>query len=93
MFVSWMTSVIEKCNRVSTKGTAEMLVKHRLAVIGDTIAEYGLNAIVRFVHSVENKADDMTRVPKKWFEYHETGEGAASVVAAIATGQSPSDDT
>ena len=33
----------------------------------------------------------MTRVPKRWLGYHETGEEAVSVVAAIATGESPED--
>ena len=39
-------------NCVRTKGTAEMLVKHRLGVIGDIITEYGLNVTVCFVPSV-----------------------------------------
>ena len=65
MVLSWMTSVIEKRNCVRTKGAAEMLVKHRLGVIGDIITEYGLNVTVHFVPSVENKADHMTRVPKR----------------------------
>ena len=89
--VSWMTSVIEKRNRVRTKGAAEMLVKRRLGVIADIITEYGLNVTVRFVPSVENKADHMTRVPKRWLGYRETGEEAVSVVAAIATGEGPED--
>ena len=89
--VSWMTSVIAKCNRVRTKGAAEMLVKRRLGVIGDIITEYGLNVTVRFVPSVENTADHMTRVPKRWLGYHETSEEAVSVVAAIATGEGPED--
>ena len=89
--VSWMTSVIDKRNRVRSKGVAEMLVKHRLGVTGDIITEYGLNVTVHFVPSVENRADHMTRVPKKWLEYQETGEEAASVVAAIVTGESLED--
>ena len=89
--VSWMTSVIDKRNRVRTKGAAEMLVKRRLGVISDIITEYGLNVTVRFVPSVENKADHMTRVPKRWLEHRETSEVAANVVAAIATGKSPED--
>ena len=84
-----MTSVIKKRNRVHTKGVAEMLVKHRLGVIGDIITEYGLNVTVHFVPSVENKADHMTRVPKKGLQYHETGEEVESVVAAIATVETP----
>ena len=91
--VSWMTSVIdiEKSNRVRMKGAAEMLVKRCLGVIGDIITDYGLNVTVRFVPSVENKADHMTRVPKRWFGYRETSEEAVSVVAAIATGEGPED--
>ena len=89
--VSWMTSVIKKRNRVPTKGAVEMLVKRRLRVIGDIITEYGLNVTVRFVPSVENKADHMTRVSKRWLGYRETGEEAVSVVAAIATGEGPGD--
>ena len=46
---------------------------------------------VHFIPLVKNKADHLTRVPKKWLEYRETGEGAASVVAAIATGESLED--
>ena len=91
--VNWMTSVIDKCNHVHTKGVAEMLIKRHLGVIGDLITEYGLNVTVHFVPSVENRADHMTRVPKKWLEYRETGEVAASVVAAIPTGESPKDAT
>ena len=73
------------------KSVAEMFVKHRLGVIGDIITEYGLNVKVHFVHSVEKKADRMTRVPKKWLEHRGTGDRAANVVAAIATGESHED--
>lgn len=89
--VSWMNSVIDKRNRVRTKCVAEMLVKRRLGVIGDVITEYELDVTVRVVPSVENKADHMTRVPKKWFGYRGAGEEAADVVAAIVTGESPED--
>ena len=67
--VNWMTSVIDKRNRVCTKGVAETLVKRRLGMISDIITEYGFNVTVRFVPSVENKAEHMTKVPKKWLQY------------------------
>ena len=35
--VNWMTSVIDKRNRVCTKDVAEMLVKRRLGMISDII--------------------------------------------------------
>ena len=60
-------------------------------MIGDTIAEYGLAVSVRFVSTIENKADRMTRVPKKWLEYREISSGAVEVSAAIATGHNLKD--
>ena len=50
----------------SERSVAEMLVKHRLGVIRDTIPEYGLAVSVHFVPSVENKADQMIRVSRHW---------------------------
>ena len=81
-----MTNFIDKRSRVRTKGAAEMLAKRRLGVISNTIAEYGLAVSVRFVSTIENMADRMTRVPKKWLEYRENSSGAVEVSAAIATG-------
>ena len=84
--VNWVTNVIDKRSRVRTKSAAEMLVKRRLWMIGDTIAEYGLAVSVQFASTIENKADRMTRVPKKWLEYRETSSGAVEVSAAIDMG-------
>ncbi|XP_067931421.1 uncharacterized protein [Watersipora subatra] len=72
-------------------GVVEMLVKRRLGVIRDTIAEYELAVSVHFVLSVENKADRMTRVQKRWLEYREAACEAAEVSAAIVSGESPED--
>ena len=40
--VNWMGNTIDARNRVKTIDAAEMLVKRRLGVIRDTIAEFGL---------------------------------------------------
>ena len=47
--VSWVTSVIDKRNRVRTKGITEMLVKCHLGVISDIITEYCLDVTVGFI--------------------------------------------
>ena len=44
---------------------AEKLVKRRLGIIRDTIAEFGLEVTLRFVPSVENKDHGLTWVIKK----------------------------
>ncbi|XP_067951402.1 uncharacterized protein [Watersipora subatra] len=80
--VNWMSNTIDGCNRVRTKGAAEMLVKRRLGVIRDTITEYGLSVTMRLVPTVENKADRMTRVPKKWLGHRGMSGGEAESMAA-----------
>ncbi|XP_067939132.1 uncharacterized protein [Watersipora subatra] len=85
--VNWLTNTIDERNRVRTKSVAEMLVKRRLGVIRNTIAEYGLAVSVHFVPSVENKVDQMTRVPKHWLEYREADCEAVEVSAAIVSGE------
>ncbi|XP_067944891.1 uncharacterized protein [Watersipora subatra] len=90
--VNWMSNTIDGHNRVRTKGAAEMLVKRRLGVIRDTITEYGLSVTMRLVPTVENKADRMTRVPKKWLGHRGMSGGKAeSMAAAIFTGETLGD--
>ncbi|KAG1653350.1 hypothetical protein GQR58_025676 [Nymphon striatum] len=89
--ISWMDNTVEGHRRVRTKGASEMLIKRRLGVIRDTITEFGLTVTVRFVSTTENKADRMTRVPKKWLGHRYTGEEGADVSAALATGESVED--
>ncbi|KAG1706946.1 hypothetical protein GQR58_003572 [Nymphon striatum] len=89
--ISWMDNTVEGHRRVRTKGASEMLIKRRFGVIRDTITEFGLTVTVRFVSTTENKADRMTRVPKKWLGHRDTGEEGADVSAALATGESVED--
>ncbi|KAG1715034.1 hypothetical protein GQR58_000608 [Nymphon striatum] len=86
-----MDNTVEGHRRVRMKGASEMLIKRRLGVIRDTITEFGQTVTVRFVSTTENKADRMTRVPKKWLGHRDTGEEGADVSAALATGESVED--
>ena len=89
--VNWMGNTIDKRKRIRTKGAAEKLVKRRLGVIRDMIAEFGLEVTVRFVPSVENKADGLTRVIKKWLDHRKTCTVSMEVTAAVAAGESADD--
>ena len=86
-----MGNTIDARNRVKTEGAAEMLVKRRLGVIRDTIAEFGLRGSVRFVSTTENKADCMSRLPKAWLRHREVCQFDAEVTAALSTGESVED--
>ena len=45
-----------------------MLVKRRLGVLRDLCSEYKLTLSVQWVCSDKNKADYLTRVPKRWID-------------------------
>ena len=51
---------------MKTKGAAEMLIKRRLGILKNLIQELGLRVKVEFVKSELNKADELTRVRKRW---------------------------
>ena len=89
--LSWMDSTVEERTRVRTKGAAEMLIKRRLEVIKKTITEYGLAVSVRFVSTTENRADELSRVAKKWLGHRECGDEVVPVSAALITGESLED--
>lgn len=62
----WLTDTLSGKARVKTKAATEMLIRRRLETVKEITREYGLSLNVKFVHSAENKADALTRVPKKW---------------------------
>jgi hypothetical protein len=62
----WVNSVLNDSKRPRVSGLAEMIVKRRLSLINDLITEYGMCLRIKLVKSGENKADELTRVPRKW---------------------------
>lgn len=91
--LSWLDNTVEGRDRVRTKSAAQMLIKRRLLVIKQVIAEYELSVIFRFVPTIENKADRMTRVPKRWLGHCESVDSKADelVSAALCTGRTVTD--
>lgn len=63
---SWLRSTITRDHRIQTKGMSEMLVRRRLQLFGDLIAEYDMVVSVNLVPSHKNRADLLTRVPHVW---------------------------
>jgi ribonuclease HI len=62
----WMNSTILKEKRIKVHGMSDVLVRRRLGLIEDVISECQLTVRVLKVSSDQNKADKLTRVPKKW---------------------------
>ena len=64
----WLNSSLYSTHTIKTKGMNEMLVKRRLGVLRDLCSEYKLTLSVQWVCSDKNKADYLTRVPKRWID-------------------------
>ena len=62
----WVRSVLNDSKRPKVAGLSEMIVKRRLSLLSDLIDENGLDIQIQLVKSEENKADELTRVPRKW---------------------------
>ncbi|XP_067932771.1 uncharacterized protein [Watersipora subatra] len=64
----WVKSVLQDCKRPKVSGLSEMLVKRRLNLLNDLISEYQLVLQITLVKSEDNKADELTRAPRRWLE-------------------------
>jgi transposase InsO family protein/ribonuclease HI len=62
----WVKSVITKEKRIKVHGMSEPLVYRRIGLLADIFKEYDLMVTISLVRSHENKADRLTRVPKRW---------------------------
>jgi transposase InsO family protein len=77
----WLQSVFEKTHRVRTHALSEMLIRRRLDILSELTKQEGLDVTVELVPSAQNKADELTRVPKKWLTAQVTSIGAAALAA------------
>ena len=65
---SWLRAMLTGERRIKTHGFGAVLAKRRLFLIDSLVKECSMKVILRLVKSAENKADTLTRVPRKWFQ-------------------------
>ena len=70
----WLTNALSGKARLKTKAASELLIRRRLETVKNIVTEYNLDVQVRSVPSAENRADILTRVPKKWISPSATHE-------------------
>jgi len=73
---SWLRSIIDKDKKMHVSSLSCMLIRRRIQLIGELISELGLKIKVTLVPSHQNRADELTRVPKSWIS-NQTGIAAA----------------
>ncbi len=76
----WVENALSEKSRLKTRAASEMLIRRRLETVKTIIDEYSLILRVKFVPSNENKADALTRVPKRWMTLANEQTSCAAVV-------------
>lgn len=79
----WLKAVIERTHNVKTRALDEVLIQRRLNTIKQVIDEERLTISVTLIRSEENKADALTRVPKKWLAKNRPKISETAVMPAI----------
>ena len=78
----WLRAVIEKSRNVRTSALGEILIRRRLDILQDIIAQENLQVSVEYVRSAENLADELTRVPRAWTQ-HSTESNVLTASAGL----------
>ena len=80
--VSWLDNTTEGRDHFRTKRDVQMLIKWQLMVIKVIITEYQLTGKFNLVPTIENKADQVACVTKKWNSYQEPESSIEAVTAS-----------
>ena len=74
----WLKAVFSLTHNMRTKAMCELLIRRRMKIPRQLKQQEQLQVEVQLVRSAENRADALTRVPKKWLVEMHT-EGAATM--------------
>lgn len=80
----WLKNSLTGKAKVHTKVAAEILIRRRLQTLLQLIEGYGLTSVLTLVRSEQNRANELTRVPQKWFKAMKQGRGMSLDVCAVA---------
>lgn len=82
----WVADALSGKARLKTKAHGEMLIRRRVGMITELVAEYELQMDIMLVPSAENISDVLTRVPRRWLvgEVEPSGEASKSAVCGAA---------
>ena len=69
----WISNSLTGKARMNTRAAGEMLVRRRLGTLRLLAKEYGLTIDVKLVKSCQNRADILTRVPRRWMDLLKEG--------------------
>ncbi|KRY20480.1 hypothetical protein T12_8397 [Trichinella patagoniensis] len=61
----WVTDGLSRKTRLRTKATGEMLIRRKVGIVLLLVEEFVLELYVELVRSANNKADELTRVPRQ----------------------------
>lgn len=80
----WLSDGLTGKSRLKTKAASEMLIRRRIGVVMSLVEEYKLDLRVTLISSGNNKADALTRVPRRWLSRFQTGPTLSPPLCAVA---------
>ena len=75
----WLNAALKDEKRIRVSGLSEVLVRRRVSLVKSMVEELGIKITVTLVPSAENRADVISRVPKKWLLSGSPNIGAVGV--------------
>ena len=82
----WVSDALSGKSRLKTKANGEMLIRRRVGIIKELVAEYDLQVDVVLVPSAENISDALTRVPQKWLLSNVKPSGVSAICGMVESG-------
>ncbi|KRY27734.1 Pol polyprotein, partial [Trichinella spiralis] len=79
----WVSDGLSGKVRQKTKASGEMLIRRRVGMILSLVEEFGLELEVDLVKSACNKADELTRVPRRWLKPPTAGPALVCAATAV----------
>ena len=79
----WVSDTLTGRMRMRTKAATEMLIRRQLNTLKKLVEEYKLIVDVVLVPSNKNMADQLTRVPQRWFTTMKMENGPKPLIGAI----------
>ncbi|KFD56667.1 LOW QUALITY PROTEIN: hypothetical protein M513_02343 [Trichuris suis] len=77
----WISDGLSGRTRLRTKAASEMLIRRRVGIVLSLVKECDLDLSITLVRSAFNKADALTRVPRRWCKFDRTPTAACAATA------------
>ena len=84
----WISDAVTRKSRLSSKVSAELLVRRSLNLFRELVDDYNLDVNVNLISSMDNLADSLTILPGRWIRMLKLNDVANCAGMALMDGES-----